>query len=77
MINVTNGAPAHLLDAAWRKPSASNSKGKCAELAHVGGQVAIRQNTDPTGPALIMAPGEFAGFVADAKAGRYDDLLLA
>lgn len=47
-----------------------------AELARVGdGQVAIRQNTDLTGPALVMDRGDFAGIVADAKAGALDHLL--
>lgn len=75
---IENGTPAvELAGAEWRKPSYSNSKGNCAELAPVGdGQVAIRQNTDPAGPVLVVGGEDFAGFVAAAKAGGLDDLLL-
>lgn len=73
-----NGMPAPALGSVdWRKSSASIGTSNCAEIAAVGRQVAIRQNTDPTGPALLMRREEFAGFVAAARAGEYDDLLLA
>lgn len=75
---IDNGTPApELVGATWRKASYSNSKGNCAELARVSdGRVAIRQNTDPDGPALVIGRSDFAGFVAEAKSGGLDDLLL-
>lgn len=75
---INNGAPAtELVGAEWRKSRYSNSKGNCAELARLGGgQVAIRQNTDPDGPALVVGGADFAGFVAEAKRGGLDHLLL-
>lgn len=75
---IKNGTPApQLVGAEWRKASYSIGTSNCAELAHLGGgQIGIRQNTDPDGPALVMSRADFAGFVADAKAGGLDDLLL-
>lgn len=75
---IKNGTPAtDLHGAEWRKPSYSNSKGNCAELARLGGgQIGIRQNTDPDGPALILDRADFAGFVAAARSGGLDHLLL-
>jgi hypothetical protein len=40
-----------------------------------GGRVALRQSTDPDGPALILEPDEIRAFVRGAKAGLADDLL--
>ena len=74
----TNGISAsELTGAQWRKSRYSNSKGNCAELAPLGdGQIAMRQSTDPTGPALLLDRQGLAGFVTEAKAGGYDDLLV-
>jgi hypothetical protein len=47
-------------------------------LSHRGhdpGRVALRQSTDPGGPALILEPNEIRAFVTGAKAGLADDLL--
>lgn len=75
---IKNGTPAPELGGVdWRKSSFSNSKGNCAELAGVGGgQVAIRQNTDLAGPALVFDRGDLAAFAAGVKAGQFDDLLV-
>lgn len=75
---ITNGMSAAALPGArWRKPTASIGNSNCAELAGIGdGRVAIRQNTDPSGPALVLDRPGFAGFVADAKAGGLDHLLI-
>jgi hypothetical protein len=37
--------------------------------------VALRQSTDPGGPALILEPNEIRAFVDGAKAGLADHLL--
>jgi len=58
----------------WRKPW--SDAGSCLEAKRLpGGQVALRQSTDPDGPALILQPGEIRAFVHGAKAGLADDLL--
>jgi hypothetical protein len=40
-----------------------------------GGTVAVRQSTDPDGPALICASSVVAEFVGAAKEGRADFLI--
>ncbi len=40
-----------------------------------GGRVALRQSTDPAGPALILEANEIRAFVNGAKVGLADDLL--
>jgi hypothetical protein len=63
-------------DVAWAKPW-SDSKGRaCLEAAVLPtGQVALRQSTDPEGPALVLEQAEIRAFVQGAKAGLADFLL--
>ena len=61
--------------AAGAKPWSDNG-GSCLEAKKLpGGRVALRQSTDPDGPALILEPGEIRAFIDGAKAGLADDLL--
>jgi hypothetical protein len=71
-----NGMPAASLGPeGWRKPWSDNG-GSCLEAKKLpGGRVALRQSTDPDGPALILEPDEIRAFVEGAKAGLADDLL--
>jgi hypothetical protein len=39
------------------------------------GRVAVRQSTDPDGPALVFTPREMTTFLAGVKAGEADFLL--
>jgi hypothetical protein len=39
------------------------------------GRVAVRQSTDPDGPALLFTPREMTSFLAGVKAGEADFLL--
>lgn len=73
---IRNGMPATGLGAdGWRKPWSDNG-GDCLEAKKLpGGRVALRQSTDPDGPALILEPNEVRAFVEGAKAGLADDLL--
>jgi Domain of unknown function (DUF397) len=73
---IRNGMPAASLGAdGWRKPWSDNG-GACLEAKKLpGGRVALRQSTDPDGPALILQPNEIRAFVHGAKAGLADDLL--
>jgi hypothetical protein len=72
-----NGMPADALtDAFWSKPWSGSNGGVCLEAAKLpGGKVAVRQSTDPKGPALIFEPHEMRAFIEGAKAGKADFLL--
>lgn len=72
-----NGMPAADLGAGgWARPWSSPNGGSCVEAKKLpGGQVALRQSTDPDGPALIFQPAEIAAFIDGAKSGLADYLL--
>ncbi|MDQ3152378.1 MAG: DUF397 domain-containing protein [Actinomycetota bacterium] len=66
---------AFLAGAAWRKSRRSGKLGNCVELASLdGGDVAVRNSRDPSGPALIFSSGEMTAFLAGAKNGEFDDV---
>jgi Domain of unknown function (DUF397) len=75
-MQIRNGVPAAALGlAGWVKPWSDNG-GSCLEAKKLpGGQVALRQSTDPDSPALILEPAEIRAFIDGAKAGLADDLL--
>jgi hypothetical protein len=77
MQNIQNGMPAVDLGAdGWTRPWSSPNGGACLEAKKLpGGQVALRQSTDPASPALILEPHEIRAFIEGAKAGLADDLL--
>jgi Domain of unknown function (DUF397) len=55
----------------WRKASYSNANGgNCVEVAPAPGAVAVRDSTDPTGPALAFTPGEWREFTRHLKDAR-------
>ncbi|MEV0537063.1 DUF397 domain-containing protein [Kitasatospora sp. NPDC050463] len=71
-----NGAPAGGIATTWIKAQASNLNGQCVELgALTGGGVAMRNSTDPTGPALIFTDAEMRAFLTGACAGEFDHLI--
>jgi Domain of unknown function (DUF397) len=74
--HIRNGMPAADLGTdGWVKPWSDNG-GSCLEARKLaGGRVALRQSTDPVGPALILEPSEIRAFIQGAKAGLADDLL--
>ncbi|NEW37211.1 DUF397 domain-containing protein, partial [Nocardia cyriacigeorgica] len=59
-----------LAGARWFKSSKSSSTKECVEVAHLDtGIVGVRDSKNPTGPALVFAPGEWDAFLAGARRG--------
>jgi hypothetical protein len=60
----------------WRKPWSGGNGGSCVEAKKLNdGRVALRQSTDPEGPALIYTHHEITSFIQGAKNGDADFLL--
>ncbi|WOX14241.1 DUF397 domain-containing protein [Streptomyces sp. N50] len=74
---IRNGIPSRNLGArGWTKPWSDDAGGACVEVKKLAdGSVAVRQSTDPDGPALVFTPREMTSFVAGVKAGDADFLL--
>ncbi|WP_454197024.1 DUF397 domain-containing protein [Nocardia sp. Marseille-Q1738] len=54
--------------AKWFKSSRSSSQKECVEVAWLdAGHVGVRDSKNPTGPALVIAPGEWDAFTAGVK----------
>jgi hypothetical protein len=77
MNEIRNGMPAARLGTdGWSKPWSSPNGGSCLEAKKLPtGQTALRQSTDPDGPALILEPSEIRAFIEGAKTGLADYLL--
>ncbi|MET8876088.1 DUF397 domain-containing protein [Nocardia sp. NPDC004604] len=59
--------------AEWFKSSHSGGGQDCVEVAHLdGGNVAMRDSKNPTGPALVFTPGEWEAFTAGVQDGEFD-----
>lgn len=60
----------------WFKPWSDDAGGACVEAKKLtDGRVALRQSTDPDGPALVFTPREMTSFLRGVKAGAADFLL--
>ncbi|MBV7696475.1 DUF397 domain-containing protein [Streptomyces sp. TRM70350] len=60
----------------WTKPWSDDAGGACVEVLKLDdGRVAVRQSTDPEGPALVFTPLEVSSFLTGVKAGEADFLL--
>ncbi|MFI2281482.1 DUF397 domain-containing protein [Nocardia beijingensis] len=58
--------------ARWFKSSRSSGGKECVEVAFLdGGQVGVRDSKNPTGPALVFAPGEWDAFTAGVNDGEF------
>jgi hypothetical protein len=77
MERIYNGMPARqLAREGWRKPWSGGNGGSCVEALRLeDGRVALRQSTDPEGPALVYPADAMENFIAGAKAGAADFLL--
>jgi hypothetical protein len=75
--DVYNGMPAtELGEDGWERPWSGPDGASCVEAKKLaGGRVAVRQSSDPAGPALIYTREEIAAFVEAAKQGLADFLL--
>ncbi|MFS8201325.1 DUF397 domain-containing protein [Streptomyces sp. CWNU-52B] len=72
----TTDAAADLGTEGWHRPWSGSNNGNCVEVKKLdGGYVAIRQSTDPHGPALICPSSVVAEFVWAVKAGQADFLV--
>jgi hypothetical protein len=74
---IYNGMPARELGSeGWHKPWSGGNGGNCLEAMKLAdGRIAVRQSTDPDGPALIYTSAEMTAFIEGAKAGEADFLL--
>ncbi|GAA0339839.1 DUF397 domain-containing protein [Streptomyces blastmyceticus] len=65
----------HISDAStltvqWVRSTASGNQSNCVEVAPGFGLVYVRDSKNPTGPALTVAPAEFAAFIDIVRAGK-------
>ena len=75
MTHVRNAA-ADLGAEGWLKPWSGSNNGNCLEAKQLGGgRVALRQSTDPLGPALVLSSSAMSQFIAAAKSGMADFLI--
>ncbi|WP_433728808.1 DUF397 domain-containing protein [Nocardia sp. CA-129566] len=59
--------------ARWFKSSRSAGGSDCVEVAHLAnGQVGVRDSKNPTGPALVFTPHEWAAFTAGINHGEFE-----
>lgn len=75
--DIYNGMPAaHLGQHGWMKPWSGGNGGNCVEVLKLqDGRIAMRQSTDPEGPALVYTVSELSAFIEAAKTGGADFLL--
>jgi Domain of unknown function (DUF397) len=62
----------HYLNLRWRKSSYSGCMNSCVEVAALDTTRAVRDTTDPTGPALIFTAAQWSAFTASVRAGLFD-----
>ncbi|MET9029133.1 DUF397 domain-containing protein [Nocardia sp. NPDC004168] len=62
-----------LSGAQWFKSSRSTGQEACVEVAWLeAGYVGVRDSKNPTGPALIFAPGQWDVFASGIRDGKFD-----
>ncbi|NNH68569.1 DUF397 domain-containing protein [Nocardia uniformis] len=58
--------------AQWFKSSYRETGGQCVEVAWLSGSnVGVRDSKNPTGPALVFAPGEWDAFATKVAGGEF------
>lgn len=69
------GLDAGLAHPHWRKSSRSLYTGACVEVAPVrGGQLAVRDSKDKSGPVLVFRSEMWQAFVSGVKNGQFGSL---
>lgn len=59
----------------WRQSRrCDNSSPNCVQVARHGATIAVRNSTDPAGPAVLFTSAEMSAFMAGVKDGEFDDL---
>lgn len=62
----------------WRKSSLSGPNcDNCVEVTTYRDQIAVRNSTNPRGPAVLFTTGEWDAFVGGVKNGEFDNPLGA
>ncbi|WP_067797716.1 DUF397 domain-containing protein [Nocardia beijingensis] len=62
-----------LSGANWFKSSRSESGSQCVEVGWLdGGMIGVRDSKNPTGPALVFAPGEWDAFTTGVQGGDFN-----
>ncbi|MFD5768261.1 DUF397 domain-containing protein [Streptomyces sp. NPDC127049] len=75
MQQFTNGMPASLIPGAWTKSRKSEANGMCVEALRLPqGRVALRNSTDPSGPALVFTADEMNAFFDGVWNGEFSFL---
>jgi hypothetical protein len=59
-----------LVGAQWRTSSYSGSNGNCVQVAVADPVIAVRDSTDPDGPALGFTPDQWRTFTGPVKTLR-------
>lgn len=57
----------------WRVSSFTDN-GQCVEVAEAGDDILVRNSNSRDAGTLTLTRGQFAGLLAGAKAGEFDDL---
>lgn len=63
--------PDALANAHWIKSSYSSGEGQCVEVAAMPGTIAARDSKSPEGPALVVTPDGWTGFIRGVAAGEF------
>jgi len=77
MSTIRNGIEATALaGVTWIKSRRSGpTGGNCVEVAFLeGGEIAMRNSTDPGGPALIFTRSEWEAFLGGVRDGEFREL---